>query len=90
VFAGVRVHVEGGNVFFVASARPDLVPLHPPDLSQVHPQRYQAVRNAFDNLYQPESSHGRILTDDYNPVEFYDAANREALRRSLALSMKAP
>ena len=90
VFARVRVHVEGGNVFFVASAWPDLAPLHPPDLSQVHPQRYQYVRNAYDNLYQVDTNHGAILTDDYNPVEFYDAANREALRRNLAMSMKAP
>jgi hypothetical protein len=31
--------------------------------------------------------HGQILTDDYNPVEFYDAANRESLRRYLAMAM---
>ena len=31
---------------------------------------------------------GIILTDDYNPVDFYDAPNRETHRRMLALSIK--
>jgi hypothetical protein len=29
-----------------------------------------------------------VLTDDFNPVEFYDARNREKLRRQLALSVR--
>jgi len=29
-----------------------------------------------------------VLTDDYNPVEFYDAANREVIRRNLAQSQR--
>jgi hypothetical protein len=28
-----------------------------------------------------------VLTDDRNPVEFYDAANREAIRKGLATAM---
>ena len=32
--------------------------------------------------------HGRVLTDDFNPVEFYDVRNRERIRRDLAVSMK--
>ena len=31
---------------------------------------------------------GIVLTDDHNPIEFYDAANRERYRRALALSMR--
>ena len=31
---------------------------------------------------------GRVLTDDYNPVEYYDARNREDTRRRLALRAK--
>ena len=27
-----------------------------------------------------------MLTDDYNPAEFYDARNREEIRRRLAMS----
>jgi hypothetical protein len=30
------------------------------------------------------AAHGIVLTDDYNPVEYYDAANRENLRKQLA------
>jgi hypothetical protein len=35
---------------------------------------------------EPEAAHGIVLTDDYNPVEFRDAANREELRRRLAFA----
>jgi hypothetical protein len=31
---------------------------------------------------------GRVLTDDYNPAEFYDARNREETRRKLAMGAK--
>jgi hypothetical protein len=31
---------------------------------------------------------GRILTDDYNPVEYFDARNREEVRKRLALAWK--
>jgi SAM-dependent methyltransferase len=90
VFAGVRVHVDRGNVLLVASARPDLAPGRSPDLSDVHPHCLSAVRNALEIVCPVEAGRGRVLTDDFNPVEFYDAANREALRRSLAMSMKTP
>jgi hypothetical protein len=30
-----------------------------------------------------------VLTDDYNPVEFRDAPNREAWRRDIARSMQS-
>jgi hypothetical protein len=29
-----------------------------------------------------------VLADDFNPADFHDAANREALRRTLALSYR--
>ena len=29
-----------------------------------------------------------MLTDDYNPAEFYDARNREEFRRRLAMASK--
>jgi hypothetical protein len=29
-----------------------------------------------------------ILTDNYNPAEFYDAKNREIIRRNLALGAR--
>jgi hypothetical protein len=36
----------------------------------------------------PDPNAGIVLTDDFNPVEFYDAANREQHRRALALSIR--
>ena len=89
VFRSVRIHASGnGNVFFVASDQPELAILNPPDLELAHPSiRYQ-VKDAFASIQQVNPRHGRVLTDDFNPVEFYDAANRETIRRSLASSMR--
>jgi spermidine synthase len=89
VFREVRIHGTGnGNVFFVASDRTDLRPLREPDFAKVHPSvRRQAV-SAYATLLRADPLRGRILTDDFNPVEFYDAANREQIRRQLAMSMQ--
>lgn len=91
VFASVRIHCESdqGNTFFVASDQPNLAILHPPDFSDVHSYCLNTVRAAFDGLREPLPGHGRVLTDDYNPVEFYDAANRETIRRYLAKHARA-
>ena len=89
VFASVLIHSTGrGNVFFVASDQEELVARREPDLAAVHPVAREAVRAAFANLMTANPDHGRVLTDDFNPVEFYDAANREAIRRDLARGMK--
>lgn len=90
VFASVRIHADGmhGNTLFVASPNPDLKILRPPDLSGVHGSSAFQVSAAFDGLREITPTSGRILTDDYNPVEFYDAANRERLRRQLALTVR--
>jgi hypothetical protein len=45
------------------------------------------VAAAFKGVVQADTNHGRVLTDDFNPVEYYDAANREKFRRQLALVM---
>ena len=39
-------------------------------------------------LRETDPAHGIVLTDDYNPVEFRDAANREAIRKNLARSIQ--
>ena len=43
-----------------------------------------------DELYSLDSAtgHGRVLTDDYNPAEFYAARNREDIRRRLAMAAR--
>lgn len=90
VFPTVRIHAARmhGNTLFVASPNPNLALLRPPDLSAVHSSSLAEVKEAFEHLWEVTLTSGRILTDDYNPVEFFDAANRERLRRQLAFSMR--
>ena len=59
-----------------------------PDYAAMHPAVSEQVRDAFRTLRETDPTHGRVLTDDFNPVEFYDAKNRENIRRTLALNMK--
>ena len=91
VFASVRVHGSpAGNALFVASDRPDLAFVRPPDLSGVHGAVRSEVAAAYNFTWSPPQDSGLVLTDDFNPLEFRDAPKREALRRAMALSMKAP
>ena len=99
VFPSVRIHTAtGGNTFFVATDRAELSFVHAPDTSRVHSSQSSAAASAYAGIIEPgrdyrglslHPEHGRVLTDDFNPVDFHDAANREAIRRSLALSMKS-
>jgi spermidine synthase len=85
VFRGVRIHTyEQGNVLFVATDRlePDFV--HPPDLTNIHDRARQNTRTAYYEVVTTVPEHGRVLTDDFNPAEYYDAQNREEIRKRLA------
>jgi spermidine synthase len=89
VFPSVRVHgTRSANTLFVASRRSPLTVLHEPDYNSVHPEAVSEVRSAFAGSWEPDLGSGIVLTDDYNPVEYYDAANREKLRRLLAMTMR--
>ena len=90
VFASVVIHsVPGGNTFFVASDQPELKIIHPPNLVRISNSYVRGqVETAFDTVRSTDPRHGRVLTDDFNPVEFFDAANRENTRRGLAGYMK--
>ncbi len=89
-FTSVRLHHgRNGNSLFVASPRTDLAILHPPTFDHVWSGCREQVKDAFATLREPNLDHGLILTDDYNPVEFHDAANREVLRKNLALGAKS-
>jgi spermidine synthase len=87
-FKNVHIHAsENGNVFFVATdgSMPAL-------LRQPAPESYpQSVRDSaletFASNRTTDDRSGRVLTDDYNPVEYYDAQNREENRRRLAMSI---
>ena len=88
-FPGVRLHAgPNGNTLFVASGRSPLEFANRPDISAVHPRALQDVKDAFSTIREVDTDRGRVLTDDFNPVEFYDASNREALRRDLAFGVK--
>jgi len=89
VFPSLRVHgIRGGNTLFVASPRAELAFLNPPSFAGVHPEALEEVRTAFNTVWEPDAGHGIVLSDDHNPIDFYDAANRERYRRTLALSMR--
>lgn len=88
-FKSVKVHAYGdGNVFYVASCQAYLQIGKEPVFEEVHSSCRGRVETLFENTVQVDCSHGIVLTDDFNPLEYYDAENREETRRWLALSMK--
>jgi len=89
VFPGVRIHTSGdGGIFFAASDRAPLEFAHPPSVENVHPEVLRDTQDTYSGRVETLPGHGRVLTDDYNPAEFYDARNREDLRRRLAMAAK--
>ncbi len=85
VFQSVRIHDSGnGNVFFAASDQTPLTAHRPPDFSRIHPRIRTAVQNTYRNIIDANYNRGIVLRDNYNPVEFYDAAVRENIRKELA------
>lgn len=89
VFKSVRVHNgDSEALFFVASDRPELTMVRPQSVETVHPSLQHAAEFTYATTMEMRSGHGRILTDDFNPAEFFDAHNREMMRRELAMSMK--
>ncbi len=90
VFRSVRMHTSGhGEMFFAASQMPELRFLRTPDFESIHPQARRNAETAYYRVVEAQPDHGRILTDDYNPAEFFDAPNREEYRRSMALAVRS-
>lgn len=88
VFKSVIIHASGrGNVFFVASDQPGLHLRNPPDVESAHPNVRGEMRSAIAGIKRVADENGIVLTDDFNPVEYHDAANREQFRRDLARYM---
>jgi spermidine synthase len=90
VFRSVKIH-DGtrGNVFFVASRRAQLQPYRSMDMSNVHPLLTSQVEIAWKNRIEANPESGIVLTDDYNPVEYYDAKVREEIRLNYAMGMRS-
>ena len=85
VFASVRIHTSGdGGLFFAASDRSPFEFLHPPNVQGIHWRADEETKIAYTNIVQTVTEHGLVLTDNYNPAEFFDAHNREKVRKNLA------
>lgn len=90
VFRSVQVHTAGtGNVYFLASDTDPLVPLRKPNFERIHPDVRWVVEASFSRQQHFDLRHGILLTDDFNPVEFHDAANREDVRLNLVRQMES-
>ena len=84
VFPSIRIHASlNGNTFFVATARTNLTFLHPAPMERVFPGSKGLVEDAYTRIRDTDPGRGIVLTDNFNPVEFYDAPNRERTRRNL-------
>jgi spermidine synthase len=95
LFPHVRVHGDTRrqaeapllNVFFAASDEP-LRLRAPTDFEFAHPLCRYEVAAAFATQIEIPPDRGRVLSDDFNPVEYHDAPNRENERRALAMRMQ--
>ena len=76
------------NVFFVASPA-QLSICRPPNFALVHPDNRKYAEDTFSRVVEADPSHGIILLDNYNPIDYYDAANREESRLAMVASMQA-
>lgn len=82
VFVGVRIHSDGDQNYFVATDRREPEFVRPPALDGFHPAVRYGAESVFTRVVNTPPEAGRVLTDDFNPAEFYDAQNREATRRN--------
>jgi predicted membrane-bound spermidine synthase len=82
VFPGVRIHNGGSQNYFVATDRPEPGFVRPPEMDRIHPGLRAEAGAVFARVVSTPPDHGLVLTDDFNPAEFYDAQNREATRRN--------
>ena len=89
VFKDVKIHTAGqGNIFFAASQRnlelkPRATPKFPPSTSLE-----SQYSSALESAPPPDAASGIVLTDDFNPVDFFDAPNREHHRRNMAIGVR--
>jgi hypothetical protein len=70
---------------FLASPRSPQTALHEPNRVRVHPEAVSDPKSSCARSWQPDRTRGIVLTDDCNPAEHYDAANREKLHRAPAM-----
>ena len=89
VFKNVNIHASGGgNVFYAASQRELQLNLRPNIQFPANADIQSEFQSATSLAPPPNPAAGIVLADDYNPIDFYDAPNREQHRRDLALSIR--
>jgi hypothetical protein len=89
VFPTVLVHDVGlGNVFFVAAARPLPRLAQHLDPEKVHADVAVWVFRTLERGEDRRFDGGLLLTDDFNPIDFHDAGNRESIRRALVANAR--
>jgi len=88
-FSSVRMHCDSnqGNVYVLAGFEPMRLH-HFPDFSQVHHSCRADVQKAFNRTVAAPLNAGTVLSDDFNPLEFHDAKNRERSRRGYVASFR--
>ena len=83
VFRYVRIHdTRAGSAFFVASDAP-LVAKTPISLESVPQEVRWIVKRTLGRVREVELSQGVVITDDFNPLDFYESRNRQAIRRRI-------
>jgi predicted membrane-bound spermidine synthase len=89
VFKSVRLFTSGdGGFFFTASDRSTADFVRPPRVDNIHPDVRTEAQSTYAGVIVTIPEAGRVLTDDYNPAEFYDAGNREEFRRRMATAAR--
>jgi spermidine synthase len=90
VFPFVKIHATGaGNVYFVASMKAGAEVLRQPDYAAMNSVVVGRIRQEFMATLRANPDSGIVLTDDYNPVEVFDAPQREETRKRLARTMQS-
>lgn len=88
VFQHVRAYISpDGNVFILAkdSGSPEFV--RDPRIAEIPEKFQERIVQTLGNVDRESRDNGMILRDDFNPIEFYDAAYRARAREQLAWLM---
>lgn len=88
VFQHVRVYISpDGNVFLVGKDSESLEFAGDPQIAEIPEKIQERIVQTLANADREERDNGMILRDDFNPIEFYDAAYRARAREKLAWLM---
>jgi spermidine synthase len=88
VFQSVRVYISPvGNVFLVARDSQSMEFVNTPAMAEIPDKFREEIARTMKNVDRENRESGIVLTDDFNPIEFYDAAYSAKAREQLAWLM---